>query len=262
MSTKANGVYLLWTRSQSVLTLLFTVFSPLPCLPQNTSAVSAKEFHGTIIRQLDIAYLLFTPKGYTTEHKWPLILYLHGGSLRGNDIQRLRESPSSLITVAEQDDSFPFIILAPQCPDGEYWTDTDGLIALLDEVAKRYPVDLSRVYLTGHSMGGFGTWYLAYKHPDRFAAIAPISAPFTITHWAGRLKGTPVWAFHGDKYNLVPIGGQQRLVEALSQRGDDARFTILHNRNHYILDVYQNRELYSWFLRHQNSQNSVDNNKE
>jgi predicted peptidase len=77
------------------------------------------------------------------------------------------------------------------------------LIALLDEIEKHYSVDLSRVYLTGHSMGGFGTWYLAYQHPERFAAIAPMSAPFVVTAWADRLKKMPIWAFRGSDDNLV-----------------------------------------------------------
>jgi len=80
-----------------------------------------------------------------------------------------------------------------------------AVIALLDEVMNKYAVDASRVYLTGHSMGGFGTWYLAYKHPEKFAAIAPMSAPMVITAWASRLKEMPIWVFHGEKDELVPV---------------------------------------------------------
>jgi len=98
-------------------------------------------------------------------------------------------------------------VVSPQCPNGEFWTDTEALIALLDQIEKDYAVDLSRVYLTGHSMGGFGTWYLAYQHPERFAAIAPMSAPFSVTAWAERLKEMPIWAFHGSDDSLVPIAG-------------------------------------------------------
>src|ERR1700731_21683 len=80
-----------------------------------------------------------------------------------------------------------------------------AVIALLDEVMNKYAVDASRVYLTGHSMGGFGTWYLAYKHPEKFAAIAPMSAPMVITAGASRLKEMPIWVFHGEKDELVPV---------------------------------------------------------
>ena len=141
-------------------------------------------------------------------------------------------------------------MLSPQCPEGEYWTDTEAVIALLDEVMSKYAVDASRVYLTGHSMGGFGTWYLAYKHPEKFAAIAPMSASLVITAWASRLKEMPIWAFHGEKDNLVPVSDTQDLIDRLRALGNEVRFTVLPNRDHYILDAYENQELYSWFLQH------------
>jgi predicted peptidase len=130
------------------------------------------------------------------------------------------------------------------------------LIALLDDTERHYSVDLSRVYLTGHSMGGFGTWYLAYKHPDRFAAIAPMSAPFVVTAWADRLKKMPIWAFHGSDDKLAPIGGDQDLIDALRALGNNVRFTVLPGRDHGILDTYENEELYRWFLEHAQTEKS------
>jgi predicted peptidase len=211
------------------------------------------EFRGTIIRELQIKYLLFVPAEYPEgqDKRWPLIMYLHGGSRRGNDIQKLREPGFGLPALVEKDKSFPFIVLSPQCPDGEIWTDTEALIALLNDVESKYSVDPSRVYLTGHSMGGFGTWYLAYKHPDRFAAIAPMSGwPFVTAAWAAQLKDMPIWAFHGAKDEIAPIGGTQELISALKALGNDVRFTVLPDRDHYILDSYENKDLYSWFLHH------------
>jgi predicted peptidase len=79
-------------------------------------------------------------------------MYLRGGSRRGDDIERLRESGHGLPAMVEKSKSFPFIVLSPQCPDGEYWTDSETLVALLDEVMKMYSVDPERVYLTGHSI--------------------------------------------------------------------------------------------------------------
>jgi len=93
-----------------------------------------------------------------------------------------------------------------------------------------------------------GIWHIST--PELFAAIAPISAPFVIKAWSGALKERPIWAFHGAKDDLVPIGGQQGLVDALRKLGNDVRFTVLRGRNHFILDVYDNQELYSWFLEH------------
>jgi predicted peptidase len=230
--------------------LILTFLLPVVTFSQTVSGQHRQEFQGTVTRQLQMNYLLFIPEGYNTDQKWPLIMYLHGGSLRGNDIGKLKESGSGLVGVVEKEKSFPFVVLSPQCPDGEFWTDTEALIALLDEVLKKHSIDPSRVYLTGHSMGGFGTWYLAYKHPERFAAIAPISAPFVATGWSTTLKEMPIWAFRGAKDDLVPIGGQQELVDALKNLGNDIQFSVLPERDHYILDVYDNQELYSWFLKH------------
>ena len=164
-----------------------------------------EEFRGTVTRSVEMKYLLFIPDGYgdNPAKKWPLIMYLHGGSRRGDDIEKLREPGWGLPALLEKKKSFPFIVVSPLCPNGEFWTDPEALIALLDEIEKHYSVDLSRVYLTGHSMGGFGTWYLAYQHPERFAAIAPMSAPFVVTAWADRLKKMPIWAFRSSDDNLV-----------------------------------------------------------
>ncbi len=210
------------------------------------------EFVGTVTSHLQMRYLLFTPKAYENAggKKWPLIVYLHGGSRRGKDVEQLGEPGFGLPAIVDRNESFPFVVLSPQCPEGEYWTDTEAVIALLDEVMSKYAVDASRVYLTGHSMGGFGTWYLAYKHPEKFAAIAPMSASLVITAWASRLKEMPIWAFHGEKDNLVPVSDTQDLIDRLRALGNEVRFTVLPNRDHYILDAYENQELYSWFLQH------------
>jgi predicted peptidase len=231
---------------------LVALLLPAMSLAETIPGQHPQEFDGIVTLSVHIKYLLFIPDAYRDGEpkRWPLIMYLHGGSRRGDDIEKLREPGFGLTALVQKDKSFPFIVLSPQCPEGEYWTDTEALIALLDEVEKTYAVDPARVYLTGHSMGGFGTWYLAYRHPERFAAIAPMSAPFTVTAWATRLKDMPIWAFHGAKDSLVPIGGDQELIDALKALGNIVRFTVLPGRDHDILDVYENQELYSWFLEH------------
>ncbi|MBN1568333.1 MAG: alpha/beta fold hydrolase [Acidobacteria bacterium] len=112
----------------------------------------------------------------------PLILFLHGGSGRRDDISLVsRYGPPAVI---KKRPDFAFVVLSQQCPKGEIWTDTDLLIALLDDVISKYRIDPDRIYLTGISLGGRGVWYLAYKHPDRFAAIVPICAWAQNTDWA------------------------------------------------------------------------------
>ncbi len=152
--------------------------------------------------------------------------------------------------LVEQDKSFPFIVVSPLCPAGEIWTDTDLLVGVLDEVISNYSVDADRVYLTGHSMGGRGTWYLAYKFPDRFAAIAPISALSTIPAWAGRLKGVPIWVFHGAADNVVGAEESEAMVNAAKAAGGSVKYSLLSGRDHFILDIFENKLLYEWFLQH------------
>jgi predicted peptidase len=176
-------------------------------------------------------------------------MYLHGGSRRGDDIEKLRNVGWGLPAVVENDVFFPFVVLSPQCPEGEIWTDSEALAALLDEIIQKYSIDSKRVYLTGHSMGGRGTWYLAYKYPERFAAIAPMSGASDIT-WAQRLKHMPIWAFHGRDDQTVPISETEAMVRALRVTGNVVRFTQLTGRGHDILDIYKDQELYRWFLKH------------
>ncbi|CAN5854637.1 hypothetical protein BH23GEM5_BH23GEM5_30310 [soil metagenome] len=149
--------------------------------------------------------------------------------------------------------TFPFIVVSPQTAQGTLWTDTELLVALLDEVTTRYAVDTTRVYLTGHSMGGNGTWYLAYMHPERFAAIAPMSGPAN-PWWATRLRNTPVWVFHGAQDSIVPIRESEDMVRALQKEGNQqVRFSALPDREHGLLDLYEEAgsELYQWFGQHQ-----------
>ena len=112
-------------------------------------------FNAKSLHKVQIQYLLFLPNGYERSvDRWPLILYLHGGSLRGDDIRQMKKL--GLAEKVEADPNFPFIVVSPQCHKGEIWTDVDALGAVLDEVARTHRVDPDRVYVTGHSMGGRG----------------------------------------------------------------------------------------------------------
>jgi predicted peptidase len=209
----------------------------------------SQTFQRAISKTVTTKYLLFLPQDYgKREKRWPLILYLHGGSRRGDDIEMVRAF--GLPQIVEKDPSFPFIVVSPQCPQGEIWTDTDTLISLLDEVMNKYAVDRERVYLTGQSMGGRGAWYLAYKYPERFAAVAPMAAPATISSWAANLKDMPIWVFHGAKDTDVPLSESEQMVNALKAVGNNVKFTIYPERDHFILDTYENKDLYKWFLQH------------
>ncbi|MBV8279431.1 MAG: hypothetical protein JO170_29785, partial [Verrucomicrobia bacterium] len=143
------------TRHLTFLALI-SILLPGVCFGETAAGQHPEEFRGTVTRSVQMKYLLFIPDGYQDDQskKWPLIMYLHGGSRRGDDIEKVREPGWGLPALLEKKKSFPFIVVSPLCPNGEYWTDTEALVSLLDEIEKRYSVDLSRVYLTGHSMGG------------------------------------------------------------------------------------------------------------
>jgi predicted peptidase len=198
-----------------------------------------------LTHRVEIQYLLFLPDGYeTSKEKWPLILYLHGGSLRGHDISQMKRW--GLAEKVEREAEFPFIVVSPQCHEGEIWTDVDALGAILDEVATTYRVDPERVYVTGHSMGGRGALYAAYKMPERFAAIISLAPVGPITAWAGKLALVPLWLFHGPNDQFTPVKEVEELIHAVEAAGGHPKLTILPGRDHYILDVYERPDLYEW----------------
>lgn len=213
---------------------------------KKSSAQQAKTFEGTIARKVKLNYLLFLPQGYqTSDKKWPMILFLHGAGERGNDLKKVKiHGPPKIV---EKKKDFPFIVVSPQSP-GFGW-DTEALNALLDDVLKKYKVDPDRVYLTGLSMGGYGTWELAARHPERFAAIVPICGGGSRI-WTRRLRNMPIWVFHGAKDRAVPVEESARLVKALKRQGSDVRFTIYPEAGHDAwTEAYNNPELYQWLLQ-------------
>ncbi len=236
------------------LMVLVLVLAALPSRAQDSGAtgVSAKSFERRITLSVGADYLLFLPKDYTanSDKRWPLILFLHGAGERGSDVQKVKiHGP---IKVAEAKGDFPFIVAAPQCPEGVWWdSKLDTLFALLDELADNYRIDEDRVYLTGLSMGGFGTWALAMAEPQRFAAIAPICGggnAFTV----GAIKNLPVWVFHGGKDTTVPLKRSEEMVAALKNAGaPEVKFTVYPEAGHDSwTETYNNQALYDWFLAH------------
>jgi predicted peptidase len=191
---------------------------------------------------------LFLPKGYEkSAEKWPVILYLHGGSLRGDNINQMKKY--GLAEKVEADPDFPFIVISPQCHQGEIWTDVDALGAILDEVAQTHRIDPDRVYVTGHSMGARGALYAAYKMPERFAAVIALAPVGPITAWAEKLAALPLWIFHGPNDQFTPLKEVEELIHAIEAKGSHPQFTVLPGRDHYILDVYDRPDLYQWLAQ-------------
>jgi predicted peptidase len=198
-------------------------------------------------RQIDVKmnYLLYLPQGYESQDKWPLLLFLHGGGERGDDIELLKiHGPPKLVAAGKQ---FPMIIVSPQCPKDQRWQSVT-LLALLDDLCEKYKVDQDRIYVTGISMGGFGLLALACDAPDRFAALAPICGGGE-TYWAKAIKHIPVWAFHGELDEGVPVRRSQEMVDELKKEGADPKLTIFPGVGHISWPaVYDDPAFYEWLL--------------
>lgn len=202
-------------------------------------------------------YVLFVPRGYTPEKRWPLILFLHGAGERGVDGKK--PAQVGLAPAIRKRPDFPFLAVFPQCEDVETrpvrgWAadgpDARRAMRILDEVERQYKVDPDRVYLTGLSMGGFGCFSLAAKDPDRWAAVAPVCGGGR-KEWAPTIARLPFWIFHGGADAVVPPQLSRTMVEALREAGAEPRYTEYEGVGHNSWDkAYATDELYDWFLAH------------
>lgn len=219
---------------------------------------TAKQFTHTIKKTVRLDYLLFLPGGYNGKERkrWPLLLFLHGAGERGTNLARVAVHGPPKIVKSRPD--FPFILVSPQCPNGETWSN-DGLLALLDQIISTCKVDTNRVYLTGLSMGGYGTWSLGMQYPERFAAIAPVCGGgetirvlLASRQKMAALKSLGVWAFHGAKDPVVPLEESERMVSALKKVGvKEVRLSVYPEAQHDSwTQTYRNEDLYQWFLEH------------
>jgi predicted peptidase len=219
---------------------------------------TAQKFKKRITREVSANYLLYLPVEYKADpgKRWPLMLFLHGAGERGTNLSAVAvHGPPKLV---KQKRDFPFIIVSPQCPTGERWSN-ETLLALLDDVTRKYRVDTNRIYLTGLSMGGYGTWALGMAEPAKFAAIAPVcgggeTIPILIagTRKKEELKKLPVWAFHGAKDPTVKLEESERMVNALKRIGsENVELTVYPEATHDSwTETYNNPKFYDWLLSH------------
>ena len=196
-------------------------------------------------KEESIGYLLYLPKDHDTQkdQKFPVVLFLHGSGERGSDINKVKvHGPPKLI---EKGKDLPFIVISPQCPEKQWWNAT-LLAALVDDVVKNHRGDSDRIICTGLSMGGFGTWDLCTKFPDKFAAAVPICGggnPTTVS----AMKKIPTWVFHGDKDTAVKIDASQKMVDALKAAGGNVEFTIYPGVGHDSwTKTYDDEKLWEW----------------
>ncbi len=216
------------------------------CGQNNGTAIQQeKHFAAEIKVTAKLDYLLFLPEGYeSSRKKWPLMLFLHGAGESGTNLAKVKtHGPPKLV---ETKPDFPFIVVSPQSR-GRGW-DPETLNALLQDVMRQYRVDSDRVYLTGLSMGGFGTWALGAAHPEKFAALVPICGGGNPAD-APKLAKLPIWVFHGAKDPVVPLQRSQDMVQAVKAAGGEVKFTVYPEAGHDSwTEAYNDPELYKWLL--------------
>jgi pimeloyl-ACP methyl ester carboxylesterase len=195
-------------------------------------------------------YLELLPESYAreTERKYPLILFLHGAGERGIDVDLVRRHGPHKYLMKHPE--LEFILIEPQCPPGDWWNAAD-VLDVLESVRANYRVDDVRIYLTGLSMGGFGTWAAIAEAPERFAAAVPICGGGKPRD-AEKLARTPLWVFHGAKDEVVPPERSREMVDAVRNAGGDVKYTEYPEAKHDSwTETYNNPELYRWLLEHQ-----------
>lgn len=245
---------------------MISTVSPPPEIPAGNSARLRAVTGG---RGYD--YLVSLPDDYAARPrtKWPLLLFLHGSGQRGSDVwlvaqhglPRLLADPA-VLTPAEQAASAQmaksFIVVAPQCSGLEVWED-DAVLALLDHVSTTLEVDLARTYLAGLSMGAFGAWSIAMRHPQRFAALVAVCGGGRVADIASAtgarktaLQQLAVWAFHGGRDRVVPVEESERMIAALKALGaPDVRLTVYPDAEHDSWTAaFASAEVYPWLLAH------------
>jgi predicted peptidase len=236
------------------LRLAVVVLLPIAAHPLPASAADKVGFVDKVFKDADGAehkYVVFVPKKYDGKTEYPVILFLHGsGETKGGSKQPVEVGIGPAIK--KQEDAFGFITIIPQSEKRTWRADSsDGKMAMgiLDEVMKDYKTDKKRVYLTGLSMGGYGTWSLAAAFPDKWAAIAPICGGGD-PKIAEKIKEIPCWCFHGDADNAVKVDQSRNLIKALKEAGDKPEYTEYAGVGHNSWDkAYATPELYEWLLK-------------
>lgn len=193
-------------------------------------------------------YAVYVPPDYNPDHPWPLILFLHGMGERGND--GISQTQQGIGTAIEKfPERFPCIVVMPQCPGDLWWHRAFGLIdAAFNKTLAEYNTDPDRTYLTGLSMGGFGTWVYGAKHTDRFAALIPICGGGNLED-VKALTRVPIWVFHGDADTTVPVDRSRTMVDAIKKAGGDIRYTEYPGVGHNSWDnAYRDPETIKWLL--------------
>lgn len=216
-------------------------------------------------------YQIYVPGAYTSSQRWPVILFLHGAGERGRD-GYLQTQVGLGAAIRQNAALIPAIVVFPQSTPESTWTGTLANVALaaLDQTTREYQTDPARVYLTGMSMGGHGTWYIAYRNPKRFAAIAPICGGISPDGWrtewgygrvvpadsgetfsafARQLRHVPTWIFHGEIDPVVPVDESRKTFAALQAARAPVQYSEVPGTGHNSWDpAYGSPKFWAWLL--------------
>ena len=197
-------------------------------------------------------YQLYGNPKWDNKQRYPLVIWLHGSGQSGSDNTSQMGGATGVFTKAENQSKNPCFMIAPQCPDADIgWNKqvADNLMALIADLTDKLPIDTNRLYLTGSSMGGFGSFSLATKYPTVFAAVVPLCGGSDPKN-AEVLKAVPLWAFHGDKDDMVPVERTRNVMKAIEAAGGKiGKYTELTGEGHGITGVvYSKPELHDWIF--------------
>lgn len=234
-----------------------------PVISSRTDSLFAKHVHSKGGK--DLGFRLFVPELDSATQRLPLVLFLHGSGERGDDNRsQLEWGVSEFVK--------PFflarnkaIVLAPQCPAGERWSDVSWrarehdtkaeatwplamAVDVVDSLIQSLPVDANRVYITGMSMGGYGTWDALARWPEKWAAAVPVCGGGDL-EMAGRFAHVPVWTFHGARDGVVPVENSRAMIRALNRAGGTPRYTEYPYVDHFAwLPAYSTKEMHDWLF--------------
>ncbi len=247
---------LLWTWFLGLITSAFAGAA------DNRDRFEPRVFH---YGEYKLNYRLLKPRPFDPAQKYPLVVFLHGAGERGDDNTKQLVHGMNDFASDEIMAKYPALVIAPQCPEGQAWGGinrlarvptpanelTPALAATLnavDALRKEFPIDDKRIYITGLSMGGYGTWNALANRPELFAAAAPICGGGEVST-VNKFKYIPIWAFHGDQDATVPPGQSREMIAALKAAGATPKYTEYAGVGHNSwAQTYADPALYEWLF--------------
>ena len=259
--TATRGIIMLTLAGAAMLTWPSRARQDDEMFQNRAITIGAVEYH----------FRVFTPKGWSKKKKWPIMLFLHGAGERGDD--NLAQTKVGIgPAILRQRDTLPFIVVMPQCPRNGWWTEPDmqaQALKALDQTIKEFNGDPKKTYLTGLSMGGYGSWLIAANNPSMFAALAVVcggvrpppgvnvprpgnGVPASADPYgevAAKVGKTPVWVFHGGADPVVPVSESRKMVEAIKAAGGSVRYNEYEGVGHNSWDkAYGEPDIFQWML--------------